>query len=181
LWVIDANLAALKTDGVMDKQIIYSIDANAEGGPLATVRLRYTNTNRRITWRYTRYRSYTRVYVPEGSELVSWTGTAGKNPDTMRELGKQVFGAFWVIQPGQTGELSFTYRLPPRVTDKIAQGPYTLLVQRQPGANTKLTLDLRLGKTVRSATPAEDESQFGDDRYQYSEDLEKNETFSIDF
>ncbi len=182
LWVIDANLAALKTDGVMDKQIIYSVDATDPAGPVATVRLRYTNTNRRLTWRYTRYRSYTRVYVPEGSELLSWSGISNnKNPDVMRELGKTVFGGFWIVQPGATGELVFRYRLPARVASNIASGPYTLLVQSQPGAETKLTLDLRFGKTVRSASPGEDETQFGDDKYRYEADLIKNETFTIGF
>jgi hypothetical protein len=182
LWVIDANLAALKTDGVMDKNIIYSVDATDPAGPVATVRLRYTNTNRTLSWRYTRYRSYTRVYVPEGSELISWSGIANnRNPDVLKELGKTVFGGFWVIQPGATGELVFKYRLPPRVADKIRSGPYTLLVQRQPGAEAQLTLDLRFGKTVRSASPGEDEEQFGDDRYRYETDLVKNETFTVSF
>lgn len=182
VWVIDANLAALKTDGVMDKNIIYSVDATDPAGPVATVRLRYTNTNRTLSWRYTRYRSYTRVYVPEGSELISWSGIANnRNPDVMKELGKTVFGGFWVIQPGATGELVFRYRLPVRVADQIRSGPYTLLVQRQPGADAKLTLDLRFGKTVRSASPAEDEQQFGDDRYRFETDLIRNETFTVSF
>ncbi len=181
LWVVDANLAALKTDGVMDKQIFYSIDATNPDGPTATVRLQYKNTNTKIDWRYTRYRSYTRVYVPEGSELLSWTGTGNRNPDVMRELGKQVYGAFWVVEPGRTGELSFTYRLPARVTAGLTPGPYTLLVQRQPGSNTKLTLDLRFGKTLKRATPGEASQDFGDDRYRYSADLTKNEAFTIEF
>lgn len=179
LWVIDANLAALKTDGVMDKNIIYSIDATDPAGPIATVRLRYTNTNKTITWRYTRYRSYTRVYVPEGSELLSWSGSKG-SPDVTNELGKRVFGLFWEVPPGQTGELVFRYRLPSKVSEQIASNAYTLLVQRQPGAVTKLTLDLRFGKTVRRASPAEDETEFGDDRYRYENDLLKNETFFIE-
>ncbi len=180
LWVIDANLAALKTDGVMDKRIVYSVDTTDPAGPVATVRLRYTNTNTRFTWRYTRYRSYTRVYVPEGSELLSWSGGRGA-PDVFNELGKRVFGAFWVIEPGRTGELVFRYRLPARVSGQLASDSYTLLVQKQPGAEAKLTLDLRFGKTVRSASPAEDESQFGDDRYRFETDLLKNETFRVGF
>jgi hypothetical protein len=96
-------------------------------------------------------------------------------------LGKTVFGGFWVVQPGATGELVFRYRLPARVRENIASGPYTLLVQSQPGAETKLTLDLRFGKTVHSASPGEDETQFGDDKYRYETDLVKNEAFTIGF
>ncbi|MEK7473732.1 MAG: DUF4012 domain-containing protein [Patescibacteria group bacterium] len=180
VWVIDANLAALKTDGIMEKRIFYSVDATDPAGPVATVRLRYANTNTRITWRYTRYRSYTRVYVPEGSELLSWSGGRG-TPDVTRELGKQVYGLFWVIEPGRTGELVFRYRLPSRISEQVASDMYTLLVQKQPGAETKLTLDLRFGKTVQRAFPGEEESEFGDDRYRYETDLLKNETFNISF
>jgi hypothetical protein len=36
--------------------------------------------------------------------------------DVMRDLGKTVFGAFWSIEPGETRQLTFKYRLPARVT-----------------------------------------------------------------
>jgi hypothetical protein len=35
LWVVDANLAALKTDGVMDKRIEYKVDAKNPAAPVA--------------------------------------------------------------------------------------------------------------------------------------------------
>jgi hypothetical protein len=165
LWVIDANLAALKTDGVMDKRVFYSVDFTDPAGPIATVRLRYTNTNRVFDWRYTRYRSYTRVYVPEGSELLSWSGIS-RNPDVFRELGKQVFGGFWVIEPGNTAEMVYRYRLPARIKTLAESDSYRFTAQKQPGAERTLTLDLLFGKNVRRATPPEDEADFGDNRYE---------------
>lgn len=178
MWVVDSNLAALKTDGVMDKEIHYSIDTSDPAGPIATVRLRYTNTNRTIDWRYTRYRSYTRVYVPDGSELLSWTGVA--RPDVYRELGKRVYGGFWVIEPGRTGELVFRYRLPARIASEIQAGEYDLTVQKQPGSKAGLTLDLAFGKNLRTAVPAEDEEQFGDNRYRYETALPSDQTFTVE-
>lgn len=179
VWVVDANLAALKTDGVMEKEIVYHLDARDPTQRLATVTLTYKNTNRVITWRYTRYRDYVRVYVPEGSELVSSEGamlndktkTGGRvipgTVDVMHDLGKTVFGAFWAIEPGETRSLSFTYRLP--APSQTAQTDvYTLLVQRQPGAESRLTLDLNFGKNIVSATPPEESRLFGDARYQAS-------------
>jgi hypothetical protein len=180
LWVIDSNLAALKTDGVMDKRVFYSVDFTDPAGPIATVRLRYTNTNRVFDWRYTRYRAYERVYVPEGSQLISWSGTS-RNPEVYRELGKQVFTGFWVIEPGKTGEMVFRYRLPERVANQIQGDSYRFLAQKQPGAERTLTLDLRLGKNVRRATPPEDESEFGDDRYRYEGSWIKSQPFDIQF
>ncbi|QQR61247.1 DUF4012 domain-containing protein [Candidatus Uhrbacteria bacterium] len=180
LWVIDANLAALKTDGVMDKRIFYSVDFTDPSGPVATVRLRYTNTNRIFDWRYTRYRAYTRVYVPEGSELLSWAGIS-KNPDVFRELGKQVFGAFWVIEPGKTGEMVFKYRLPARIATMAGGDSYRFLAQKQPGAERTLTLDLLFGKNVQRAAPPEDESDFGDTRYRYEGAWIESQPFQITF
>ncbi|MCE9586389.1 DUF4012 domain-containing protein [Candidatus Uhrbacteria bacterium] len=180
LWVIDTNLAALKTDGVMDKRVYYSVDFTDPAGPVATVRLRYTNTNRTIDWRYTRYRSFTRVYVPEGSELLSWSGIS-KNPDVFRELGKQVFGAFWVIEPGKTGEMVFKYRLPARLKTLAESDSYRFLAQKQPGAERTLTLDLLFGKNVRRATPPEDEADFGDNRYRYEGSWIETQPFDISF
>lgn len=180
LWVIDANLAALKTDGVMDKRVFYSVDFTDPLGPVATVRLRYTNTNRVFDWRYTRYRSYTRVYAPEGSEILSWSGM-DRNPDVFRELGKQVYGAFWVIEPGATKEMIFRYRLPARITRMVEGSSYRFIGQKQPGAERTLTLDLRFGKNVRRATPPEDQTEFGDDRYRYEGSWIKTQPFEIQF
>lgn len=191
LWIVDANLAALKTDGKMEKDARYSVDLTTG---IATVSLRYHNTTRQIDWRYTRYRDYVRIYVPEGSELISSSGAmeddrsspAGEGNqgvvDVTKELGKTVFGAFWSIEPGQTKELRFTYRLPARLIDTLrASGEYSLLVQRQPGSNLRLTLDSALGKNIRSATPPEASSEFGDQRYRLSVPLDRDRSFRVRF
>ncbi len=164
LWVIDANLGALKTDGVMDKKIIYTVDAHADDvAPMATVTLEYTNTNKKIDWRYTRYQSYTRVYVPEGSEFV--TSTAA-HVDVSNELGKKVYGAYWVIEPGYTKKMSFTYRLPQDVIARISSGTYRLDWPKQAGADkTQLTLDVLFGKKIVAASPAEEKKAWGDMKY----------------
>ncbi len=161
----------------MDKSVPSPLSRPATHNPWATVHLHYVNKVQHIDWRYTRYRAYTRVYVPEGSELVS----SNVKPDVYRELGKTVFGVFWVIEPGHTGDLVFTYKLPPSVADTLRDGPYRLTAQKQPGARRKLTLDLSFGKNVVKATPAEDESDFGDAKYTYSDDWPESETFEIKF
>lgn len=187
LWVIDTNLAALKTDGVMDKRVYYSVDFTDPAGPIATVRLHYTNTNRVIDWRYTRYRSFERVYVPEGSELLSWSLPAGQaggtsqNPDVYHELGKQVFGAFWVIEPGKTGEMIFRYRLPARIATLAQGSSYRFLAQKQPGAERTLTIDLLFGKNIGKASPPEDSAEFGDNRFRFEGSWIKTQPFQITF
>jgi hypothetical protein len=191
LWVIDTNLAALKTDGVMDKEVRYAVDLTSPDGPTATVTLAYTNTNTKIDWRYSRYRDYVRVYVPEGSELVSSNGAmqTDKNkaggkvvPGTVevyRDLGKTVFAAFWAIEPGESRTLSFTYRLPTPVADALRLGAYRLLVQKQPGSKARLTVDAAFAKKVVAATPPEEPKEFGDMRYRVRLPLHVDETVDV--
>ena len=192
LWIVDANMAAFKTDGVMDKKISYRLDAKDPANPRATVTLTYTNTNPTFTWRYTRYRSYTRVYVPDGSTLLSSSGamkddryrTGGVavpgTVDVFKELGKTAFGAFWSIEPGKTGTLSFTYALPPSAVGNIRNGTYRLDWPKQAGADTtQLTLDLLFGTNVQSATPAEQKEKWGDARYEYTTDSLVDRKFEI--
>ncbi len=179
LWIIDANLAALKTDGVMNKSIQYTLDARDIENPKANVTLTYQNTNRTITWRYTRYRSYTRVYMPEGSELISSSGamagdltqtggrfTPGK-VEVTKELGKTVFGAFWAIEPGRTGKLSFDYKLPRSSVESILDGTYRLDWPKQPGVdNAEFNVKILFPQSVVSASPPEPESKWGDNIYE---------------
>ena len=194
VWVVDANLAALKTDGVMRKTATYEVDARDPQKPVVTVTLKYRNDAPGTTWRYTRYRSYTRIYAPEGSQLVSSRGamagdllqTGGKfkagNVDVMKELGKTVYGAFWAIEPGKTGELSFTYQLPQSVADRLANGDYRLDWMKQPGADdTEINVKLLLPRTVIKADPAEPEAKWGDAVYEAQADTLEDRTFTVQF
>lgn len=195
LWVIDSNLAALKTDGVMEKHIDYTVDATAPNGPVATVTLRYTNHAPGFQeFRYTRYRDYVRIYVPEGAELIDVQGAmaddryrTGGRPvpgrvDVYKELGKTVFGAFWSIEPTATQELTFTYRLPPSTLDALDETGYRLDVPKQSGNDaTVLSVDLRFNRPVRGAIPGEDPSQFGDTNYYFETDMEFDRAFQVQF
>ncbi len=191
LWVVDSNLAAWKTDGVMDKQILYGLDASDPNDLRATVTLRYKNTNLVPDWRYIQYRNYARIYVPQGSQLISSTGAMDNDlirnkgrfvpgqVDTYDELGKTVFGAFFAVEPGKTGELQFTYRLPASVAAQVRNGSYGLLVQKQPGSYARFVMDGRFPRTVNSATPTEDLERYGDARYQQALSLETDQHVSV--
>lgn len=202
LWVVDSNLAALKTDGVMTKRAAYALDARpvfgGAGGdprPIATVTLRYTNNAPGFTeYRFTRYRDYVRLYVPEGSELIEVKGAmqddryrtggvAVAGPvEVYKELGKTVFAAFWSIEPKTTQELVFRYRLPLSATESLSSGAYRLDWPKQSGNDAAaLTLDLEFGKKLRRATPAEESAEHGDTRYRVTTDAIVDRTFEITF
>lgn len=76
------------------------------------------------------YFDYVRLYVPQGSELVSLEGV---EPDSVGsqagERGTQLFTGYFSFSPGSEHTVTFTYRLPPHLTPEN----YRLVVQRQSG------------------------------------------------
>jgi hypothetical protein len=188
LWV-DANLAALKTDYVMDKILSYTISKDEKTKKyIATATMKYIH-NGKFDWRTTRYRTYARIFVPNGSELLSsngamkWDRTAAAGSvDQGQELEKQWFGAFISIEPGDSKELSFSYILPENISDSIDDGVYTLYVQKQLGVvENKLTLDLNFDKSIKAAFPAESADHSEDNRYQINSDLRLDRSFKLEF
>ena len=76
------------------------------------------------------YWDYIRVYVPQGSTLLSRSHPSGPNPEEVLP-GKAVFSGYLVIPPGGREEVSFRYRLP---SGALAHsGLYRLRLDKQPG------------------------------------------------
>ncbi len=175
LWV-DANMASLKTDKVIDRELSYSFAPTSSGKYIATVKMKYANKGS-FTKFTTRYRTYARVYLPAGSQFIFVLGSlkSDRAPgagtvDQGVENGKQWFGAFTSIEPGKTGELVWQFYLAPRVVEQIKNNSYNLLAQKQAGtiANT-LTLDLNFGRNIVSANPSEAPENLGNQIYNYNE------------
>lgn len=192
VMVVDANLASLKTDPFVERNITYSLSENESDDLIAEVKIHYKN-NATFTWKTTRYRTYTRVYVPEGSELMSATGQLrgdrlahpNREPgevDIYDELGKTVFGGFISIEPGAEGELVFTYKLPEQISKEIRKnGRYNLYFQKQAGTpGYGLTLALEFDKNLKQATPSENEIDWGDNKYYLETDLALDREFDIE-
>lgn len=152
LMVVDANLAAFKTDAVVDKRIAYSIDQGTNG-IFSNLSLSYSHKGG-FDWRTTRYRSYTRVYVPEGSEILFSEGVDIGDIDISNELGKTVFGFFFSLEPGQIKNIIIKYRLPDRINSGLAERSYSLFIQKQPGKRVEeLTVDLIFNNKLKSYKP----------------------------
>lgn len=188
--VVDANLASLKTDPVVERTIHYQITKDVNGNRIGRTSITYHHTGK-FDWKTSRYRTYTRLYVPLGSQLIRVTGAlkndriqnpSGESgaPDSSSELGMTVFGAFIAIEPGATGTLTFEYKLADTVRGAIASGTYTLHTLKQDGAgNHALTLDLDFGKNVLHAVPAEDAKEWGDTHYKAKTILDQDKVFQI--
>lgn len=155
LAVYDANLGALKTDRLVQRSRNYSVEKQEDGRYKARLEIRYKN-NGFFDYRTTRYRTYSRIYVPLGSELISSTGfvTEDKSrryvqPEVYAEHGKTVFSGFISVEPGQERFAVIEYYLPQRLEMHFEQhGQYQLLVQKQPGV-----LDAQLSVTYSGDEP----------------------------
>jgi hypothetical protein len=190
LMVVDANLASLKSDPAVDRHITYEINKNTQGEYVGTVTVDYHHAGT-FDWKTTRYRTYTRLHVPLGSELIAVHGSLAndkiQNPsraegviDVFEDLEMQVFAAFTSVEPGQDGQLQFEFLLAPEVVEAIHNQSYQLEVFKQMGSTDyALTLDLDFDKNVTHATPGEDQDNWGDDVYSLNTYLEQDTVISI--
>lgn len=192
LLVVDANLASLKSDPAVMRTIGYAIEPELDGGYTGRVTVTYDHQGS-FDWKTTRYRTYTRLYVPEGTELIRVEGAMENDrlkdparrpgvPDIYDELGRRAFGAFISTEPGEIRSLTFVFSLAPSVVESIERGAYALYVEKQPGTLAHgLTLDLNFGKTFIGAEPPEPHNEFGDTRYRAETDLRTDREFKVEF
>ncbi len=157
IGVFDANLASLKTDAAMKRGLSYKLEQNDKNEIIATATLKYENTAKEFDWRTSRYRNYLRLLVPKGSELLESQGTMYNDRTTRKgsvdvseDLGKTVFGTFVAIEPKETREVMIKYKLPNYIGEKIKNGEYNLLIQKQPGIDTRdINLELKFSDKIQ--------------------------------
>ncbi|MFA4833373.1 MAG: DUF4012 domain-containing protein [Patescibacteria group bacterium] len=185
LMVVDANLAALKTDAVMSRNISYELEQK-DDGLFVKLKINYAH-NGGFDWRTTRYRTYTRIYVPEGAKLIK-VKVDGKDKnisevDIAKEFNKTVFGVFVSIEPGEIGSLYFEYKLPVDLEKLVKNGNYSLFVQKQPGNNVEnLAVDLKLKNKVKSYNPTGfSAARIGSNEIRWKSDLNTDKIFEINF
>ncbi|MDZ7611641.1 MAG: DUF4012 domain-containing protein [Candidatus Moranbacteria bacterium] len=126
LMMVDANLGALKTDLHMERSFDYTVDFS-EKKPQATLDIHYENTAKARDWLTRDYRSYLRVYAPEGSWLTN-TDEAG----VVRfgeEFNKKYFGTIVNVPINSKKTVTFEYDLP----ESITREEYSLKIQKQSG------------------------------------------------
>ncbi|MDA0208176.1 MAG: DUF4012 domain-containing protein [bacterium] len=189
LMVVDANLGALKTNRHIQRDVIYTV-TEENGRMRADVTVHYAHRGN-FDLVTTRYRTFTRVFIPEGSEYISHDGSLRNdrllNPEAAPdeivieplESGIMSLGAFTAIEPNGDGTLTFSYYLP---DDIDTNNLYRLNMPRQIGSGEDaLTLQLQFDKNVSYALPGEDPEQFGDNRFDYEGVMKGDERFLVEF
>lgn len=142
IMIVDANMAALKTDAVVNRSINYSLNQHPDG-LFADLYVNYAHGGN-FDWRTTRYRTYSRIYLPSGSKLLDVDGGINlEEVEIYEEFNKTVFAFFVEVEPGTIENLHFYYELPSDISSLLRNGEYYLYFQKQPGNDIEdLSVDL---------------------------------------
>jgi len=189
LYVVDANLAALKTDSVMRREISYGLSVDKNGDLIGRASATYRHTGKLVPALISKYRTYTRVYVPEGSWFtraylqdskgITELGLL-KEASIGNELGKRYLGTFLTVDPGADKTLVVEYRLPEKVKTLYRNGTYKLTVQKQPGtAGHKLKIDLRFDHPITAYFADSMPAKLTGKNLLFESDLRMDRDFSV--
>ncbi|MFA6981946.1 MAG: DUF4012 domain-containing protein [Patescibacteria group bacterium] len=129
-YVVSTNLGGDKTNWFVDKTVKHTL-ANEGGKWLRTVEITYNYPQPSEEYGpfIKRFRDWVRLYVPDGSTLVSVEGSSDTFGSAV-ERGKVYFDGFVEIGPTETATMTFKYYLPDTA---VKEGVYDLYLQKQPG------------------------------------------------
>mgnify|MGYP001584455555 CR=1 FL=1 len=145
LHISDSNLGGRKSNLYVKQEVDQEITVNKDGIIEKTVILTYKNPEKHDGWLNSVLPNWVRIYVPEGSKLISVEGLE-KEYDSVSELGKTVFSGYFKLRPEGVSKVTFRYSLP----FKKGTGDYKMFIQKQAGTDAPLY-------TVRSS---KDEQEF---------------------
>lgn len=139
LSIIDANLGGRKSNLYVTQEVEQEVKIAKDGSVEKSVSVTYKNPAAYDGWLNSVLPNWVRVYVPKGSQLMSFDGAETK-ADPYEDLGKTVFAGYFQLRPQGIAKITLTYKLPFKVS-----GEYNLLLQKQPGTDAPL-YTLKVGK-----------------------------------
>ena len=129
LAINDANLGGRKSNLYAYEDVEQDIGIAGDGSVTKTLTITYQNPQGQDGWLNSVLPNWVRVYVPNGSQLISSEGLEAKQ-DPYTDLGKTVFAGFFQLRPQGVSKITFQYKLPFKVSKN-----YNLLIQKQPGTD----------------------------------------------
>lgn len=137
--LIEANVGINQSNYYLDRRFNHQVNIGQQGQIDHTITIDYTNNSPNNSWPGGKYKTFTRIYTPLHSQLIS-TNFAGQEIQPVRitpnlELGLQEIAYIYEISP-QT-ESSLIISLRSSQIFNLTQLPGTLAVnwEKQPGTN----------------------------------------------
>ena len=215
LYVVDSNVGWSKVDRNIQRDVSYIIDMRRDGRPRASLTLGYDNHSGPNSpgcepqWRdrgtdYTQFKNacywnFLRVYIPQGSTLLSATpmrlpeysvsveidrGVPGQDTGRISSShNKLMFSGLTAIEAGDRREINLVYDLPAsalrREGDTIT---YQLLIQKQPGVRQrKVSVDFILPEGYELGSSSVSPVQLGDSRVSLALVLDQDTMIDVEF
>lgn len=124
----DANLGGRKSNMYVTQEVNQAYQVQSDGTIQKKLTLTYKNPQKFDGWLNSVLPNWVRIYVPEGSTLISSKGFED-SPKPYNEHGKTVFAGFFELRPEGVQKVELVYNLPTKLTDKKVD----LFIQKQPG------------------------------------------------
>jgi hypothetical protein len=156
LMLVDASVNSTKLNAVVKHSASVDVQLDGEGSATTTVSVDYRNDL--SVWEKGKdpdlvsklmlggmYGGYVRLLTPPGSRIISvrdGNGEVGLE-EVGRENGLASFGRFFALPRDTEQRLAFTYKTPPVVEKQGDTWTYRLALQRQPGWDLPLDLQVR--------------------------------------
>jgi len=131
--LVDANLGGRKSNLYVYHEVLQTIEIKADKSIEKTVEITYKNPQDFDGWLNSVLPNWTRIYVPENSELLSSEGFDDA-AIVYNESGKTVFAGGFELRPQGVKKITLKYKLPFNFKDK----EYELLIQKQSGLDAPL-------------------------------------------
>lgn len=156
LMVVDSNMAAFKTNKFVTRKVTVAIEETAKNVLRHTVNVFYQNDAPGFTEFTTRYRTYTRLYVPASATVVAASGFVSEaktkipgQADIYKDGEFLVIGGFFALDPKTSGSFTVSYDVPITKDEvyfnyqkQVGQKDNVILKTKNPWAVQYLTGDL---------------------------------------
>lgn len=190
LSIFDANMLAGKSDFGIERDVNYSVKSSS-GKLVSTLSLFYNNNyeagiyEEKVT---DVYKSYTRVYVPEGSRLkavyINGTAIANQFIDVALENNKTSFGFYFKLPVSENVTYTLEYELPKEISDlAFVSNYYGLVLQKQPGVvNREVSVNVNIDKNIETYVKTDfSESIVFEDNFYLNTSLKNDEFVFMKF
>lgn len=135
LAVVNANLGGAKSNLFISSSVMQQISGPENGMITKTVEITYKNSRHGdncnleagLLCLNATNRDWTRIYVPQGSELIDAQGF-NQSAQVYDDLGFTVFEGFFLLEPNSQAKLKLTYKVPYTSTDS-----YRIKIWKQGG------------------------------------------------
>lgn len=150
IMVVDANMAALKTDAVMKRKLNYEIDIN-DNDYISHLNLNYTHLAKDTNWRTSRYHSYTRVYLPINSQDIRVEGFASNSLNIYKDevLNKTVVAGYFTVNLNSQKEIDIYFK-----NNNNNNNNYNLYLQKQAGSIWETNIRVDTNKDIKLFSPS---------------------------